>query len=384
MVPHAYRIALMIAPDATFTRGALRGVRNFARERADWSLYHGPFRRGYPAAAALVDWHGHGVIARPETPADAELLRGLGIPTVIIGDGCRVEGAPVVRVDDTAVGQLAAQHFVERRFRNAAFCGQPNSPTAQRRRVAFVAAAEAAGMACHVFAPRKSQRISAHLHQEEVEAWVRSLPRPVGVLGDWDGHAAQVLEACSAAGISVPDEAAVLGVDNDDLVCDLAELPLSSVITDANGVGYRAAACLAALFTGGEPVPDSILVPPLGIAVRQSTNVMAVEDRLVQEAVGIIWAEACRELTVAKLCKQLAISRRSLEMRFRRVLGSSPHEIMCQTRHNRVKELLATTELLVGEIARLAGFPSASALIVSFQSAFQTTPGAWRRASRKA
>jgi len=374
---HVANIALMISPDAAFTRGMLRGIRDFARERAGWSLFHGPFRRGIPSASALADWRGEGIIARPETPAESEYLRKLKIPIVVVGGGCPVRGWPVSRTDDDAIGRMAAEHLLERRFRHLAYCGNPCHPASERRRIAFVESAAAAGVQCLVFEP-KTASPSSYLIQRELDEWIPTLPRPIGILGAWDGQAAQVLDACANTNIAVPDEVAVLGIDNDDLICDLAELPLSSITTDAHRVGFQAAKCLSKLLAGNTDVPLLHLTRPLGVNVRQSTNVLAVDDLLVRDGVGMIRAEACRGLTVAQIVRKLAVSRRSLELRFLKVLGRTPHSIIRTTRLEKAKSLLTETKLQLAEIAQLSGFTGASRLIVAFRSEYGMTPRNWR------
>jgi len=375
---HVANIALMIAPDAAFTRGMLRGIRDFARERADWSLYHGPYRRGIPSTSALADWRGEGIIARPESPAEAETLRKLKIPVVVVGGGCPVRGWPISRTDDDSIGRMAAEHLLERRFRHLAYCGNPCDPTSERRRLAFAESATAAGVRCQVFEP-KAASPGSNLVQSELDAWVLTLPRPIGILGAWDGQAAQVLDACASQEITVPDEVAVLGIDNDDLICDLAELPLSSIVTNSHSVGFQAAECLSKLLAGKKDVPLLHLTRPLGVNVRQSTNVLAVEDLLVREAVSMIRAEACRGLTVKQLVRKLTVSRRSLELRFLKVLGRTPHSIIRTTRLENAKSLMAETNLHLSEIAELSGFKGASGLIVAFRSEYGLTPRTWLR-----
>jgi len=281
-------------------------------------------------------------------------------------------------MDDDSIGRMAAEHLLERRFRHLAYCGNPCDLISERRRLAFAESAAAVGVKCRVFEPKSASPIS-YLVQRELDEWVLTLPRPIGILGSGDGQAAQVLDACAKADIVVPDEAAILGIDNDDLICDLAELPLSSIVTNSHSVGFQAAECLSKLLAGKKDAPLLHLTRPLGVNVRQSTNVLAVEDLLVREAVSMIRAEACRGLTVKQLVRKLTVSRRSLELRFLKVLGRTPHSIIRTTRLENAKSLMAETNLHLSEIAELSGFKGASGLIVAFRSEYGLTPRTWLR-----
>ena len=176
----------------------------------------------------------------------------------------------------------------------------------------------------------------------------------------------------------MPDEVAVIGVDNDELLCDLASPPLSSVIPDAHGAGYAAAARLDRLMAGKKVTPMAELISPLGVASRHSTDALALDDRAIVRAVRMIREHACEGINVSDVLRAVPLSRRVLEQRFQKLLGRTPREEILQVRLARVKQLLGETELALYEIAERTGFEHVEYLSVVFKRETGVTPSAWR------
>jgi LacI family transcriptional regulator len=212
--------------------------------------------------------------------------------------------------------------------------------------------------------------------------WLQQLPKPAGVLACYDVRGQQVLEACALSGISVPDEVAVIGVHNDTLLCDLCEPPLSSVIPNARRAGYEAASLLARLMEGEHVPVEARLIEPLGVAQRQSTDVVAVKDAKVSAAVRFIRAHACEGIDVRDVLKAVPISRTLLERRFRALLGHTPHEHILRTRLARACAMLVETDLPVSLIAERTGFEHTEYLSVAFRREYGMTPTAYRAKHR--
>jgi LacI family transcriptional regulator len=217
----------------------------------------------------------------------------------------------------------------------------------------------------------------------EIAAWLKSLPKPVGIMACYDSRGQQVLDACRNAGFAVPDEVAVIGVDNDELLCELASPPLSSVIPDAHRAGYAAAARLDRLMAGKTVAPTAELVPPLGVASRQSTDALALDDKDIVQAVRLIREHACEGINVADVLRAVPLSRRVLEQRFQKLLGRTPREEILQVRLARVKQLLGETELALYQIAERTGFEHVEYLSVVFKRETGLTPSAWRTGARR-
>jgi LacI family transcriptional regulator len=205
----------------------------------------------------------------------------------------------------------------------------------------------------------------------------------VGVFACFDGRAQQVLEACQVAGLAVPETVAVLGVDDDEVVCELSDPPLSSVLPNARRTGYEAAALLAGLMAGRKVVlADSKEVEPIRVVERRSTEALAVRDRHVAEALRYIRAHAHDGIGVKDVLQAVPVSRTLLERKFTRLIGESPHRWIKRQQLERARQLLAETELPIARIADLAGFESASYLSASFRRETGENPRAFRARHR--
>jgi LacI family transcriptional regulator len=203
----------------------------------------------------------------------------------------------------------------------------------------------------------------------------------VGLLASNDNRAREVLDACRAAGIFVPEEIAVLGVNDDELICELANPPLSSVIHNARKIGYEAAAMLDRLMAG-KKITGDIVIDPLGVHARKSTDLLAIEDAEVAKAVRYIREHACEGIRVDNVLEDMAMSRRSFEKRFRLAMGRPPHVEIRRVQLERVRQLLVESDFKLQKIADETGFSSAQYLAGLFHRTMGKTPGAWRQAGR--
>ena len=200
-----------------------------------------------------------------------------------------------------------------------------------------------------------------------IARWIRSPPRPAGVLAAWDGCAVQILQVCRRIGVAVPDDLAVVGVDDDELLCDLADPPLTSIATGVHEIGYRAAELLDRMMAGEEVPPGAQPVRPLGVVTRQSTDMLAIDDRHVSQALRFIRERACHAIRVEDVLTVVPLTRRVLESRFKRLLGHTPHEEIVRTQLRRVEELLIATDLPLKSIAARTGFQHVPYLICRLQ-----------------
>jgi LacI family transcriptional regulator len=197
-----------------------------------------------------------------------------------------------------------------------------------------------------------------------------------------DVRGQQILDACNRVELAVPEEVAVIGVDNDELLCELCNPPLSSVIPNPECIGYKAAELLDRLMAGKKPEPDPLRIAPLGIATRQSTDVLAIDDPEVAVAVKFIREHACEGARVNSILAHVPLSRSILERRFRKYLGHSPQQMLRGTQLERVKQLLIKTDLPLSKIAELAGFKHTEYMCVAFKRQVGRSPGAFRRLSQ--
>jgi LacI family transcriptional regulator len=211
--------------------------------------------------------------------------------------------------------------------------------------------------------------------------WLQSLPKPLGLMAANDDRARQVVEACKIAGVLVPSEVGIIGVDNDEVVCGLSDPPLSSVAVNFDRAGYEAASALDCLMKGKGPVPARIVVHPTHIVVRRSTDVVAVEDKSLAKALRFIRGTSrWEELAVAVVAHNAGISRRLLEKRFRRELGCSVLDEIRRVRTEKMAQLLVDTQLPVREIAETLGFGDLQHSARYFRSVKKMSPLAYRKA----
>jgi LacI family transcriptional regulator len=217
------------------------------------------------------------------------------------------------------------------------------------------------------------------LEQERIMAWLKALPKPAGVMTCNDYRGQHVLDACVRLDLAVPEEVAVIGVDDEEELCELCEPPLSSVVPNAEMVGYKAAELLDHLMSGGTARQPRLEVPPIEVVTRQSTDVLAIEDPEIAAAVRYIRENACQGAKVEDVLDDVPLSRSILERRFRKYLGHSPQALIRQTRLKRVKQLLIETDLTLAKISALAGFRHQEHMCVLFKKVIGESPGAYRR-----
>lgn len=404
-------VALLLESSSGYARGLLAGITAYVREHGHWSVVTGePERLGLPPQW-LRTWRGDGIIARIETRAFADHLRHLDVPVIDLSETRYLAGIPWSQTDDAGIAALAASHFTERRFQNLAFCGDPGFAWSELRRDRF--AAITAGNGQRFFEFKSVHRYAPSFdwgqEKERLKKWLATLPRPVGIFACYDFLARQILEACHEIGLPVPESAAVLGVDDDALVCNLAKPPLSSIAQDTYSAGYSAAQLLDRLMVlrqqravsevqhrstrqvddngagdGGyeNAVEVPIVVKPLGVITRESTDTIAIEDVGVASALQYIRRNFRHRISVSDVLQTCSLSRRSMDYRFKKLVGRTPHEEIQRVRLNYVKQLLATTRLPITMIARRAGFEHSEYMTAVFRRVEGTTPTKYRQSHR--
>jgi LacI family transcriptional regulator len=372
------RVALDVETSLNYGRQILDGVSRYIRANRPWSIYLEQHELGSDLPGLLKRWSGDGVITRQATPESARLLRRKRLAAIDLGDIHAHSGLFRIGSAHGAIGRMAATHLLERGFHHFAICGFSGERWSERRREGFAAEVGHAGFDCATYeSPRAGLKVWKQ-DQTELVDWLLSLPKPVGVFATNDLRGQHVLDACSRANIAVPEQAAVVGVDNDELLCGLCNPPLSSVIPNPELIGYEAAAWLDRLMSGEKPDVLEVEVPPKGVAVRQSSDVFAVTDQTIASALRFIRERACDGVTVQQVVDHLDISRSWLERNFRKLLNRSPQAEIRNVQLKRCKELLRTTTLSLEKIARLTGFEHPEYLNVVFKREVGETPGRFR------
>ena len=379
------KVALLIETARGYGRQLLRGIVRYARLHGPWGFYvtPGDFEQALPK---MQQWGGTGIIARIETPKIAEAILAAGLPTIALdlSDEQLHADHPLSRLSEVSSGsreaaQMAAEHLLERQFRHYAFVGIAGRVWSRRREEGFCTRIRAAGFQPHVYPPPRRLQDRGWDHEQTVLAqWLQALPKPVGLLACNDDRGREVLEACRAAHANVPEEIAVLGIDNDELLCELADPPLSSVAFNAERGGYRVAELLDRMMRRPLRKPRRLVVEPLHVVARRSTDIMALEDQDVAGALRFIHHHAGQPIRIDDVVNHLQLSRRTLEIRFQRALGRTVHSEIQRARLQRAKRLLLETDMQMPKVAEVAGYGSASYLIQVFRQEVGMTPARYR------
>lgn len=365
-----------------YNREALRGIMRWRSRSGRWNCHLADPR--LTLLDTVLRWRPEGIITTVGSTRSREELRRLGVPVVNISSVLDDPGLPSVIPDSHAIGQLAAGHFLDRGFRSFGYAGYRGFSYARERHVGFLATLATRGLRCTEFwvQPERSEP-SAHRNwrrdEEEARGWLASLPRPIAVFCCTDVLALFLSEVCLQVGLRVPTDVALLGVDDDPLLCELATPPLSSVRPDARQVGFLAAGLLDALLRKRRPPTQPIRVAPLGVTTRVSSDLLHVEDADVAEAERIIRERFRQPLSVGDLLREVPISRRSLERRFRLALGRTPLQEIVRVRVEHARRLLESTNLPVPEVARQSGFSSGEWMSVVFRKELGLSPSQCRR-----
>jgi len=341
-------VLLFVETSREFGRGLLHGIARYSRLHGPWRVYRWPGGLD----SSLPEWKSLKIDAAITRDVKAvESLAHSGIP-VIFAQHNKDSYAPFpgIITDGVSIGRMAAEHFLDRGFQNYAYCGLDNFAWSRGRAQAFGQRLEQAGFGVDLYRQPTSRRAIRN-ERGRLAAWLDSLPKPIAVMCCNDDRALQVLEACKQAGCGVPDSVAVLGVDNDVLVCDLADPPISSIALNTEGAGYEAAELLDHLMKGDEMAGQVIPVQPTHIVTRMSTDMLAVADAEVAAGLRFIRRHSNRLIQVSDVVEATNVSRRVLEKRFKAILRRSVHQEIRRVRVNSIVQLLVDTDMSVTDIA---------------------------------
>lgn len=383
--PHAaFKVALLIETSNRYGRDLLYGVRDWTLTGNRWAIRFSEQVRRAPLPSWLAEWEGHGIIARVDSPEIADALHATGLPVVDVSAERFSSEFPRVSVDNAAVAQLAAEHLLAKGFKHFAYCGDPQFLWANQRGAEFARALAARGVGCADFAPPAGamKRPGSDAEIRAMADWLDGERKPLAVFACYDGRAQQVLEACQLRGWTVPEDIAVLGVDNDDVLCELCTPPLSSVQPNARRTGYEAGAMLTRMMSGERLTTQTRYVQPVRVVERQSTDIVSVSDQRVAVALRFIRQHAGEGIDVSDVLRAVPMSRTLLERKFKTLLGYSPHQLIVQQKMERAKQLLVDNEISIKVVAELAGFQNASYLSVAFRRETGESPYAYRRKHR--
>ncbi len=359
----------------------LKGIAHYERSHRPWAAFLDDEARAETDPQWLRSKKWNGVISRHTTPALVDACRELKLPLVDLNDTPVYAGVPKIRPDNVGLGHLGAEHFLERGYQSFGFCGFRNDGWACERRDGYIEALRLAGHECTVYDVDYPGDLTPFWDVKQTSAlatWLHGLPKPAAIMACNDLRAHQVISAAQAAGLLVPEEVAVLGVNNDTIRCELGDPPLSSVATNAFQSGYLAADWLSQMMEGHQiPQPDA-RVEPVGVVSRHSTDILAIDDRNVAAALSFIREHACHGITVQQVLKHAFGSRSQLEKKFRLHLGRSPQAEIRRVQMAKIRQLLFETKFPMKKIAELTGFEHVEYMCVVFKRLTGDSPGAYR------
>lgn len=378
------RICLVLSPSLDHCRRILRGIKEYAEMKPDWILL--PLAPDPHAVRELAALKPAGIVAHLYSAKVAERLRALRRPMVNVSSVLADLPLPRVGVDDEEVGRLAALHLLERGFTSFGFVGHRRHAYSLERERGFRAEIQGASHALTCYHEPRDRPFSPTGHlwalDRELQSWVAGLRKPVGIFAPNDIWGVQLAEVCRQLALRVPEDVALVGVDNDDLLCNLSRPALSSIALPAERIGYEAAALLDRLLARAKAPHRTLLLPPLGVVARRSTDALILDDADVAAAVRFIREHSHRPLRVADVLAEVPVSRRGLERRFRAVLQRGLGEEIRRAHLERARELLTRTEMPLSEVARCSGFASGAHLSIVFRQEMGLTPRDYRRAAR--
>jgi LacI family transcriptional regulator len=381
------RVALLVETQTGVGRDTLCGIARYARESGPWALRHEPrfeqFQEGW-VPSWLSTWKGSGVIGRLGTDAMVAAVRHAGVPVVDLL-GQHSEGIfPQILPDDAAIGRLAAEHLIERGFRNFGFIGWRHANWSDLRCSGFTEVLAARGFECADFELSGFFDLPEAWDSflEQAAKWIRAQPKPLGLMLCYDQIGPPVTQACREVGVAVPEEVAIVGVDNDEPICTICDPPLTSVCPNHEEVGYRAAELLDRIMSGREPMQRAaktpLIIPPRTVVVRQSSNVLAIDDPIISAALTMIREHACNGLQVSDIADRVPVSRSVLQRRFQAALKCSVHDEILRVQLEKAQQLLRNSDLSIRDVAEKSGFRYSEYMASVFKARLGQTPREYR------
>lgn len=356
------------------------GVLDFARKQGGWSFFRSPERTD-PSLNWLRDCEADGALIVISTEEAAKTARSLPMPVVNLNAYLEVPGLPTVMVDQKEIGRMAARHLLERRFSRFGFYGTSDMWYSRLRRASFVETIEESGGKCRILEVTSAlqSREKWKKRQERLERWLLTLQPPVGIMASTDLRACMAADACAQLGLRIPEDVALIGVDNDP-VCEFNDPPLSSVSRNHSEVGLCAAALLDRLMRGGSPPAHPILIAPDRVICRHSTETFAIEDARIARAVAYIQRNVHRPFGVEELLDVASMPRRTFEQHFLKRVGLTAYAFINRCRVEHATHLLAGPQKRsLTEIASLSGFSDLRRFRLVFRRLMGISPALYRR-----
>jgi LacI family transcriptional regulator len=374
-------IALALPLDIAFVERLLPGILDFARDQGGWAFTRIP-ERLTSSFEWLRNWEGDGAFVLISNKADVKVAQSLPMPIVNVGGYVKDARVPTVTLDQQMVGRLAAEHLLARRFHRFGYYGVRDLWYSEQRRIGFETALLEAGYKCSSIESTNLIRSLWDWRRVggQLARWLRSLQPPVGIMASWDLRAQMLSEACTMIGLRVPEDVAIVGVDNDPIACEFCIPQLTSVSRNDREVGWQAANLLSQLLEGKRSLKLPILIPPDRVVARRSTDTLVIEDAEVARIVQQVRDHLNEVFGVERILRLSPLSRRQLEQRFRRSVGSSPYAFLNELRVERAKLLLAQShKRALTTVASECGFSELRRFRMVFRRITKLSPAEYRR-----
>jgi LacI family transcriptional regulator len=383
------RVALAIGVrEYSHQRRKIQGIIDYYTKHCAWALHRNQELQPFISPEHLPGWVGDGVIGEIYTQEDLENLQSLGIPIVNTSSSDLARDVPTVSVDNHAIGRMAAEHLVDCKLDNFAFIGPKGLCHVRERLEGFARALEDAGSKCQTLLYQPLPRRSRHESEESVDPSylkdaVGELKFPVGIMTSSDRVGFSVLEASRQLGLRSPEDIALVGVDNDDIFCQLAYSTMTSIEPNAREVGFQAASLLDSLMNGSTPEQTRIRIPPQRLLFRNSTDMSRSKYPEVARALRFIRNHANEFIDVTNVLDVVPVSRRWLEMKFKEEVGHGIYQEIRRVHIERARELLETTDWPVLRVVRESGFSSAERFDFAFQKLVGMSASEYRKRKQK-
>ncbi len=379
-----YRVALLIEEAREIGRSLLRGIAQYSSTHGPWIFYReAPFYEKLSHEDRLwriKEWRPDGIIMREQGRLDPSLLE-LDIPVIYSSHRYGpAPGIPNILGDDRQIGTMAAHYLLEKGFRHFGFCGFKNMWWSEDRGRFFAEQISARGFKSMAYPTHSTQQPSLWFEEtDRMVEWIKTLPKPCAIFACTDDRCRQLSEACTRSKVKVPEEIALLGVDNDELICNFASPPLSSIMLNAKKTGYDAATVLHRMMEGETVGEITIPLPAPRVVTRQSTDIMAIDDPVVARALSHIHAHYRKGVGVVDIAKAAGVSRRVLELHFRKSMDRSVYEEVLRLRMNQACILLMETNLSVAQIAESLNYDEIKYFSRGFSKVIGISPLAYRK-----
>lgn len=377
------KVLLLIDYSSEFSRRLLKGLIQYSKEHGPWIFYRLPsYYKTLYGKEGIVEWakewQADAIIARWDHEG-TDLLKTLNIPVILQNYKDRSAYFSNLTGDYIGTGEMAAKFFIKRRYRNFAFYGNRGVVWSRERAEGFRKEIEKSGGNYYYFESENlsgEQWSSSHI---QLDQWLLSLPKPVGLFACDDSFALQVSEICKINNIRIPEEIALLGVDNDELMCNLSDPPISSIVLDVEKGGYEAVRLIDQLILKERTESFDIVIKPARFELRQSTEKYNISNPYISKIVNYIEDNFTSEINIDSLTNLVPLSRRNLEMKFKNEMNTSIYQFILDCRIGLFSHLLVTTDRPLFDLALESGFTDYKNISRVFKKFKGCTPVEYRQ-----